>query len=453
MQGPASFVVLEAQTIIISGTATNSGMFEYSGVPGPGNPPLFAVVAPGVTTDPYGNSLSGIDVLIQGQIITMSQGIIRTNATAPLIQLDGPHDSIFVYDASANLVDTIAPVATNDGLGNVVVAGTASYVIISGTRYAIILGSAGNGFSGTLPALTFKNLTTPFNIDPTVGVVGLGGAAGNSAISISSGLANAGGQQSNIFLQDSVGSGVTGGFLEASAGSMEFLIDIAGTYDLAAIMSSDGTRPFTAFSYIVLDAINTTPPANAAGPVLAGNQGGSPVIVNTSGLFRLISGAAASDFTAFTSTNTTPTVITKVYTIPANDAIAGARYKLTAKGFGTQGTTAENLVYTGVFGTLTPAQAAFPAAFAGVSIGFRWWAEMDMECVSTGSGATWWVYLRVTIGFNGANTIGSTSTGGNSLAVTQSTLAAIHVSLESAWSSAGVAATMSTVSSSFERIA
>jgi hypothetical protein len=137
--------------IVVSGQP-NTGFFVYSGPPGPGNPPQIAIVATGVTTDPFGNPLSAADILLQGNIITEADGIFRTSATAPLIQLDGPHDALLVYDAAGHLVDTIAPVATSDGLGNTVRAGITTYQ--PGVSFAeLITGALSLGLTGATPSV------------------------------------------------------------------------------------------------------------------------------------------------------------------------------------------------------------------------------------------------------------------------------------------------------------
>ncbi len=46
--------------VIVESGAPSSGLFVYSGTPGPGNPPVASIVAPGVTTDPYGNTVTPI---------------------------------------------------------------------------------------------------------------------------------------------------------------------------------------------------------------------------------------------------------------------------------------------------------------------------------------------------------------------------------------------------------
>jgi hypothetical protein len=52
---------VEATTVIISTAVTGStGIFVYNGTPGAGNIPVLAIVAPGVTTDPFGNTVAAI---------------------------------------------------------------------------------------------------------------------------------------------------------------------------------------------------------------------------------------------------------------------------------------------------------------------------------------------------------------------------------------------------------
>lgn len=48
------------QFLVIASGGPASGLFVYNGPPGPGNDPVFAVVAPGTTTDPYGNTVKAV---------------------------------------------------------------------------------------------------------------------------------------------------------------------------------------------------------------------------------------------------------------------------------------------------------------------------------------------------------------------------------------------------------
>lgn len=46
--------------VIVQSGVQGTGLFAYSGTPALGNPPIWQVVAPGVTKDPYGNTVSAI---------------------------------------------------------------------------------------------------------------------------------------------------------------------------------------------------------------------------------------------------------------------------------------------------------------------------------------------------------------------------------------------------------
>lgn len=49
--------------IIVPGGGPGAGIFVYSGTPKLGNPPVLSIVAPGTTTDPYGNALTSVLVI------------------------------------------------------------------------------------------------------------------------------------------------------------------------------------------------------------------------------------------------------------------------------------------------------------------------------------------------------------------------------------------------------
>ena len=50
-------VPIRTRQVVIFGTGPNTGLFVYNGQPVNGNPPIFWVVAPGVTKDPFNNTL------------------------------------------------------------------------------------------------------------------------------------------------------------------------------------------------------------------------------------------------------------------------------------------------------------------------------------------------------------------------------------------------------------
>lgn len=200
--GPApSQNVFIGNLVIVHGTGPTSGVFIYNGTPGPGNPPQIAEVPSGVTTDPYGNAIGLSKILMQGNVITMSAGIFRTAATAPLIQLDGGRDAFFVYDAAANLVDTITPIATNDGLGHTVYAGIVNYDpalvavarMLSGQHQ---VGTPGQiaGTGGASPGLFGLNAGTAGIVLVSSGLT----ATGDTAAALGCGSANANGGQAIV---------------------------------------------------------------------------------------------------------------------------------------------------------------------------------------------------------------------------------------------------------------
>jgi hypothetical protein len=159
--------IFKGWQVIIFGTGRNSGLFVYNGVPagpvpGPANPPQVAIVASGVTADPFGNAIGLSKILIQANVITESGGVFRTSPSSPLIQLDGPHNAYLQYNAAAQLTETIAPVATSDGLGNTVQAGFTSYAPGAPSTFgqlfqgALDFGHAGNTANPIIGASGFN---------------------------------------------------------------------------------------------------------------------------------------------------------------------------------------------------------------------------------------------------------------------------------------------------------
>ncbi len=74
--------------VVVESGVPSSGLFVYSGTPGPGNPPVASIVAPGVTTDPYGNTVasilevqeSGLQTVLTAASLTMAK---NSGALAP----------------------------------------------------------------------------------------------------------------------------------------------------------------------------------------------------------------------------------------------------------------------------------------------------------------------------------------------------------------------------------
>lgn len=62
---PGTPNVIKAQLVIIFGTGSDTGLFVYNGTPGPGTL-IASIAAPGVTSDPYGNTVRGGGLTVYG---------------------------------------------------------------------------------------------------------------------------------------------------------------------------------------------------------------------------------------------------------------------------------------------------------------------------------------------------------------------------------------------------
>lgn len=124
--------IFRGRLVVISGGSVGSGLFVYSGVPALGNPPIAAIVAPGITTDPYGNPVSAImnvGVLTGGHFGIGTDGtvFVSNSAGKTVIRLDTATGSAWFYNSSGegagNLAVSIAAVAGVDRAGNAYKAG------------------------------------------------------------------------------------------------------------------------------------------------------------------------------------------------------------------------------------------------------------------------------------------------------------------------------------------
>ena len=223
------------QILIIQGSQAVTGLFLYNGLGAPGNPPQFAAVASTVTTDPFGNAITSSKILIQGNVITESGGIFRTAAAAPLIQLDGPHNAELFYDAGIHLADSIAPVATTDGLGNTVQSDFTAYGSANNT-YAQLSGGVVRLFSGV-----FQALAANFNVS--------GGAGVNAQLNVTSGTGTeAGASGSTLQLGDSGTSGRALQILDGKDGQ---------TYNTERVrQSTTSTQQFTLASAVAVTGLS-----------------------------------------------------------------------------------------------------------------------------------------------------------------------------------------------------
>ena len=186
--------ILRARAVVIFGTGPTAGLFVYNGTPALGNPPQIAIVPTGVTKDPFGNLIGTSKILMQGNVITESGGIFRTAASAPLIQLDGPHNAELFYDAGVHLADSVAPVATTDGLGNTIQSDFTAYGSTNNT-YAQVSGGIIKIFSGG-----FQSLASQMSIS--------GGAGISSQLNVTSGAGTEAGATGSTLLLGDSGAGI-----------------------------------------------------------------------------------------------------------------------------------------------------------------------------------------------------------------------------------------------------
>ncbi len=110
---PGTPNIIRARQVLVSGT--NDGIFVYIGKPGPGNPPVASIVAPGVTTDPYGNTVasilevqeSGLQTVLAAAGLTMQK--LSGTHVPPLISL-ADNTSVTTDGTSIHSAGIITPI-------------------------------------------------------------------------------------------------------------------------------------------------------------------------------------------------------------------------------------------------------------------------------------------------------------------------------------------------------
>jgi hypothetical protein len=137
-------VAVVSPLVIITGTGADSGLFVYNGQPAAGNPPVFWVVSPGVTADPFGNTVQavmGVGTLGgPGLLIDQFGNLAMAGADGSLLELSPEANLPFALTgALAGIMQTLITMQTLDS--NETQAG-----VISG----IVLGSGSAAKMGTL---------------------------------------------------------------------------------------------------------------------------------------------------------------------------------------------------------------------------------------------------------------------------------------------------------------
>lgn len=211
-------------------------------------------------------------------------------------------------------------------------------------------------------------------------------------------------------------------------------------------------QPFTQVQGALLLLDMSAPSAAASGGLLYVDSSGQEHYLRPSGLDTIVSGAQLADVAGHTVTAATLTAITNAWTVPANDPVTGAVYELTAFGHGTQGTTAETLEFAALHGGTTIFTFTFPALFAAAAAAFAWKLTLRVVIGSTGVTGTYFAELDGLAGSGGtSNPV--PGLGGTLGAHTIDTTTAGTFSLQAAWGSAAVGATVTCDADYFKRVA
>ncbi len=119
---------------------------------------------------------------------------------------------------------------------------------------------------------------------------------------------------------------------------------------------------------------------------------GSPQYVSDSTLQMALSGGQLATVAPVTVTAAALTNIAAGPVIPANDAVVGAVYKLTAFGHGTwSSSTGISLNINTTLGGVTAGGPSIGTVFFNTSQAFRFHAQVHAVCLTTGAGGTWFV--------------------------------------------------------------
>jgi hypothetical protein len=173
-----------------------------------------------------------------------------------------------------------------------------------------------------------------------------------------------------------------------------------------------------------------------------------------------------SQYYGYADTNSTTvtaasaaTNLSTLYTIPAGEPYAGASYQLSAAGYGTWGSTQQQLtLWPYLDATLTgPGRPIAATAFA-VSAAFQWSALVEMTCVD---GVSAWQVSWLGSIVQTANAIAPGTAADNAVplagattsSVTAAVSSAITVALQAKWASTTGAPTLTCVRTNFRKVA
>lgn len=418
--------------VIVQSSGSGQGLFVYSGTPALGNSPIFWATS--ATVDPFGNVISSTAGVA-------SSGTFRAGNT--LIKSSG----LFVYSgtpAAGNLVASVVPgsVSVTDSFGNTALAGINSYIWSGGSVQAISQTTNGALQLGT-PA-QFSAGTQGGLILTTNGVAG--------QISLLSGKVTAGEVFSQLILDSQTFSAITNGQLHLHAGKVQLGVQENAWVD-------DNAQTFNL--QMPLRLVNIALPATPTGAaILYADTNSNAEVLTPSGYHAPISTSQGS-VTTHTVTQAAATALTDSWTIPATDLKAATAYRLTAKGYGTWGSTVQNLsVNTAIDGSSIRSETISSAVFAA-SQHFEWDAEYTLFCLSTGVTGKVWLAASITLSGTGAThnltagqvtiLFGSNDNPGSASGETLNTTASHTMQLLASWASTTGAPTITCTHQTFER--
>jgi hypothetical protein len=399
------FIELIAKTIIIN-ASTGNGLFVYNGTGAAGNPPILSVVAPGTTADPFGNAVLALLTVglsssahVQfdstGDISVINAAGLTTIYISPTNQFIGFYPTGYGIGAP---VITIAAVSGNDGQGN-----------------SFFEGFEVHGPSGSYTLLSNSGLP----------IIALG----------------------------------TGASEEVDAAFMQTQINNAGASEYLSLLMTSAIEADGSYAGLALNSIAKDSSQAAAGDLYYSNgttqfellfwSNDGLSIQTLGGVEGWPALGVTGEVAQYNFTTTTLTRITESYTIPAGDANVGTVYRITARGNGTQGTTADAMVFQGMLGGVGGGECTVPATFVGASAIFGWKAILEVTCYSTGSGGTAGVSLQVIAG--GANTVGTVAYGW-SITIAFDTAVANNFFLQGSWKTTTGVPVGATRDDSYERV-
>lgn len=196
----------------------------------------------------------------------------------------------------------------------------------------------------------------------------------------------------------------------------------------------------------------------SGGPVIWGNGNSNLVVTLPTGQAGQV-GITQGDTSTNTVTAASATQITRTWVIAAGDMNAGTKYRIRTAGFGTQGSTAQNLIPGVGFGGVQKRTATISSAVLAINAPFSWQCEYTMMCLNTGAGGHVWLSGLFTLSQTGITYTLATaqltvSFGSNASAAGEviNTTASTDMELFMSWGSTTGAPTITSVESSFERI-